>query len=121
MTRQNVVAVARGPIVYCLEDVDNPWVTDHFRTLGLSESATFTPIVAENGTVFLKAEKAGVILTPEFAKYDVANATWNLNVETNGEKERREQRTLVDLVFIPYYYRANRGGSGQMRVPLIRV
>ena len=26
-----VVSVARGPIVYCAEDVDNPWVQDHFK------------------------------------------------------------------------------------------
>ncbi|TKX21417.1 beta-L-arabinofuranosidase-like protein 1 [Elsinoe australis] len=32
-TNLNVVALARGPLVYCVEDVDNDWVTDHFRTL----------------------------------------------------------------------------------------
>lgn len=30
-TSQNIVAIARGPLVYCLEDVDNPWVEDHFK------------------------------------------------------------------------------------------
>lgn len=30
-TNQDIVALARGPIVYCVEDVDNPWVEDHFR------------------------------------------------------------------------------------------
>jgi len=30
-TNQNIVAVARGPIIYCLEDSDNPWVNDHFK------------------------------------------------------------------------------------------
>jgi uncharacterized protein len=28
---QDTIALARGPIVYCLEDVDNDWVTDHFK------------------------------------------------------------------------------------------
>src|SRR4051794_1194696 len=30
-TNQDIVAVARGTIVYCVEDVDNPWVDDHFK------------------------------------------------------------------------------------------
>lgn len=30
-TNQNTVALARGPLVYCVEDVDNPWVSDHFK------------------------------------------------------------------------------------------
>jgi DUF1680 family protein len=28
---QDVIALARGPIIYCLEDEDNEWVTDHFK------------------------------------------------------------------------------------------
>ncbi|PNS14864.1 ER degradation-enhancing alpha-mannosidase-like protein 1 [Sphaceloma murrayae] len=35
-TNQNVIALARGPLVYCLEDVDNDWVTDHFKSLLLN-------------------------------------------------------------------------------------
>jgi uncharacterized protein len=30
-TNLDIVALARGPIVYCVEDVDNPWVADHFK------------------------------------------------------------------------------------------
>lgn len=30
-TNQNIIALARGPIVYCVEDYDNPWVNDHFK------------------------------------------------------------------------------------------
>jgi len=30
-TNQDVVALARGPIIYCLEDADNKWVNDHFK------------------------------------------------------------------------------------------
>lgn len=35
-TNQNTVALARGPIVYCVEDVDNPWVKDHFKVRSFS-------------------------------------------------------------------------------------
>lgn len=30
-TNQDVVAVRKGPLIYCIEDVDNPWVKDHFK------------------------------------------------------------------------------------------
>jgi len=30
-TNLDIVALARGPLVYCVEDVDNPWVKDHFK------------------------------------------------------------------------------------------
>jgi DUF1680 family protein len=30
-TNQDTITIARGPIIYCLEDVDNDWVTDHFK------------------------------------------------------------------------------------------
>lgn len=32
-TNQNVIAVARGPLIYCVEDFDNSWVEDHFKVL----------------------------------------------------------------------------------------
>lgn len=31
LTNQNTLSLARGPIVYCVEDVDNEWVEDHFK------------------------------------------------------------------------------------------
>lgn len=30
-SNQDIVALARGPLVYCLEDIDNKWVQDHFK------------------------------------------------------------------------------------------
>jgi uncharacterized protein len=39
-TNQNIVALARGPMVYCVEDIDNAWVEDHFKTLVLDPLAT---------------------------------------------------------------------------------
>ena len=31
LTNERTVSLARGPIVYCVEDVDNDWVQDHFK------------------------------------------------------------------------------------------
>ena len=33
-TGQDIVALARGPVVYCVEDFDNDWVQDHFKVRG---------------------------------------------------------------------------------------
>jgi DUF1680 family protein len=30
-TTSGLLTLARGPIMYCVEDVDNPWVGDHFK------------------------------------------------------------------------------------------
>lgn len=30
-TGQDTLTLARGPVVYCVEDVDNSWVDDHFK------------------------------------------------------------------------------------------
>ena len=37
-TGQDIVAIARGPIVYCVEDIGNPWVEDHFKVRRLSHA-----------------------------------------------------------------------------------
>lgn len=31
LTMQPIAYVTRGPIVYCVEDVDNPWENNHFK------------------------------------------------------------------------------------------
>ncbi|KAJ5281929.1 Six-hairpin glycosidase [Penicillium angulare] len=36
LTLQPVVYITRGPIVYCVEDVDNPWEQSHFKVIYLS-------------------------------------------------------------------------------------
>ena len=40
LTNQNTLTIARGPVVYCVEDVDNAWVEDHFEVCALSFSCT---------------------------------------------------------------------------------
>lgn len=34
-SNRDTLCVARGPIVYCVEDKDNTWVTDHFKVIQL--------------------------------------------------------------------------------------
>lgn len=30
-TTHGLLTLARGPVIYCVEDVDNAWVQDHFK------------------------------------------------------------------------------------------
>lgn len=34
-TEQNTLTLARGPVIYCVEDADNEWVKDHFKVIVL--------------------------------------------------------------------------------------
>ncbi|KAK9468077.1 hypothetical protein V1512DRAFT_127438 [Lipomyces arxii] len=120
LTAQDNVTVARGPIIYCVEDFDHPWVKDHFKSLGLLESATFTEHVQPDGSIFLKTE-AGVLLDHEFQEWNsTTNATW-LSSKFSLRSKRAQTGKQVDLTFIPYYFRDNRGGVGQMRAALKRI
>lgn len=31
LTMQRIAYITRGPIVYCVEDIDHPWEQDHFK------------------------------------------------------------------------------------------
>lgn len=118
LTNQSIAAVARGPIVYCVEDADNDWVKDHFKSVvldtnvplvesetgkavykinGEEEAEEFVMITAENAARFLKTDDMGYECRTQYAI----------------EKGRRET-----LKYVPYFVRANRGGRGMMRVGL---
>ncbi|KAL1627226.1 hypothetical protein SLS56_006465 [Neofusicoccum ribis] len=119
-TNQDIVALARGPIVYCVEDVDNPWDDDHFKSNLHVKSLIFDPaskitetletdpttnekyvsLTAHDGVSFLK--------TPDHLAMPEASSTAEAG------------QVGKTLKFVPYYFRANRGGKGHMRVGLRR-
>ena len=115
-TNQDVVALARGPLIYCVEDFDNPWVDDHFKSLLINPSGEITENLisdAELGgsCITLTAHNAAPFLTigdPPGRRIPVVKA----NVKEKPGVER--------LHFIPYYLRDNRGGRGHMRVGIRR-
>ncbi|KAI6777663.1 uncharacterized protein J7T54_002736 [Emericellopsis cladophorae] len=41
-TNQNSLAMARGPIIYCVEDADHPWEENHFRDVVISDQSQVT-------------------------------------------------------------------------------
>lgn len=115
-TNQDIVALARGPLIYCVEDFDNAWVDDHFKTLVLDPAS-----VAEENSV--SADEVGepyVALTVRGAPYFVdlsrkSTPGWSAGVMAYKKKEGIEK-----LNFIPYALRDNRGGKGHMRVGIRR-
>jgi uncharacterized protein len=115
-TNQDIIALARGPIVYCVEDVDNPWVNDHFKSLCLetdgriSENPVAAPEMAEP-CVGLTVHNAASFLEVD---HDTASVVSPRSVT------HVERPDVEELHFIPYALRDNRGGRGQMRVGIRR-
>lgn len=139
-TNQPVVAVARGPVVYCVEDVDNEWVDDHFKVfpplppliMSAHQCTLTTADITQQSTIFDTSAKLTeetrtdvfeddeelIGITAEKAASTISNsgdADPVLGSSTTGEKG--EKKTLR---FIPYYARANRAdkSKGMMRVGL---
>ncbi|KAK4550396.1 hypothetical protein LTR36_003363 [Oleoguttula mirabilis] len=110
-TNQAVAAVARGPIVYCVEDADNTWVTDHFKSVIFDTSVSLqevkrTDIFADETIIGVCAVDAASFLhVPE------SSDAWYGTPSDSLQANKKES-----LNFIPYYARANRGGKGMMRV-----
>ncbi|KAE8449386.1 hypothetical protein EG329_008287 [Mollisiaceae sp. DMI_Dod_QoI] len=113
-TNQNTLTIARGPLIYCAEDVDNPWVDDHFKSIAISSEAELQETVGHDEILnedYVKILVPGVKMGDEklssmngsFPGFEVENKRWM-------------KKEDIEIVFIPYFYRANRGGKGHMRV-----
>ncbi|KAI1372013.1 glycoside hydrolase family 127 protein [Hypoxylon crocopeplum] len=115
-TNQNTLTLARGPLIYCVEDVDNPWELDHFRNIGIKSDSEVTESdeeVDQMGERYIALRSVGLI-----RKVDDRPES-----ESGVEPGSSTPQTVVadkDLTFVPYYLRANRGGRGHMRVGLLR-
>ncbi|WAO83287.1 Hypothetical protein NCS54_00047200 [Fusarium falciforme] len=106
-TNQRTLTLARGPIVYCVEDADNPWETNHFKDVFLrADSKVVEKMVTD--------EKTG----EEYVA--LQSKCWKQSISIHASlKVDGDSATPQDLIFVPYYFRANRGGKGQMRVGLM--
>ena len=116
-TNQDIVALARGPLIYCVEDFDNPWVHDHFKSLLLDPAGTVTEAVISDS----KLGESCIALTTHNATsfLEVDNYTAP-HISLAGAKTTEKSLLDVELHFIPYCLRDNRGGKGHMRVGIRR-
>jgi DUF1680 family protein len=109
--------MARGPIVYCLEDVDNPWEENHFKDTVVSQTS-----------VIREERRTSEISGEPYVALHTNGSSRSLNKWEEKPKGHTPGTSWEDdtsgiarsLCFVPYYYRANRGGRGQMRVGLLR-
>lgn len=140
-TCSDTLTLARGPIIYCVEDVDNPWVHDHFKSArinkhclsGMQEQAAFDHNTGES-YVTLKAfrgvsrvnvgemEKimAGqpFLISTENVKYEAPLSNGTIHAPEASTGVTDGMQVLDELTFVPFHYRANRGGKGHCRVGL---
>lgn len=110
------MALARGPLIYCVEDFDNPWVDDHFKNLLLDPSGEVTETMISDpklgeSCVSLTAHNAASFLSLEDSPGPLRSV---------GKAPLGEKPGVESLVFIPYCLRDNRGGKGHMRVGIRR-
>ncbi|OAK96225.1 DUF1680-domain-containing protein [Phaeosphaeriaceae sp. SRC1lsM3a] len=110
-TNQHVLYLARGPIIYCAEDAQNPWETDHFRDVVLKAD---TLVREETCTWAATGEKYVVLRT----------MAWKRDVSSDGGPARPAGEMKLEegreIILVPYYLRANSGGKGHMRVGMIK-
>ena len=116
-TNQDTVTIARGPMIYCLEDVDNAWVTDHFKTVLFDPTSTLiserTTTDSATGETYVElTAKGGITFIDVAERPNPAVSVCSISASP-GDLVRQ-------LVFVPYYFRANRTGKGHMRVGLKR-
>ncbi|KAM0548446.1 hypothetical protein ACHAPJ_009932 [Fusarium lateritium] len=105
-TNKDEVCISRGPLVYCLEDVDNPGCDiDHVALPddALVYDGDHINIGSQNKVVTLRVEGREVKQTGRQGLY--------------GRIPWVYEKLECDLVAIPYFLRENRGkGRGAMRV-----
>lgn len=104
LTGKDEVCLMRGPLVYCFEDVDNSGIDlDAVQLLDQS--------VREGERLDILNAKGVATITAD-GRQLTCSKTRGLYVARPWEYEA----TTRPLTAIPYFLRANRGGSGAMRV-----
>lgn len=115
-TNQDIVALARGPLIYCVEDFDNPWVDDHFKSLVLDPAATVKEAVISDSKL---GESCITLTAHDAASFLAVEKSLGPHVSV-GKPSLKDKPAVEQLKFIPYCVRDNRGGKGHMRVGIRR-
>ncbi|KAI6840481.1 glycoside hydrolase family 127 protein [Hortaea werneckii] len=114
----STVSLMRGPVVYCVEDADNTWVQDHFKSTFVDISAALDETRVQDKTT-----------NDEYVGLHLMNGAHSVDLDPSGQSApyigTEELQSTIDksgvvsdLNFVPYFFRGNRGGKGHMRVGL---
>ncbi|KAJ9123892.1 hypothetical protein QFC22_000680, partial [Naganishia vaughanmartiniae] len=118
-THQDTITVSRGPIVYVAEGVDNETLErkyKHFENVGLDQSAVFDVRRIKIGGISMVGltSREGALFALESPKQEAYNVV-------SERAPARQWRQLQDtLTLVPWFARANRGGSGHVRTSFFR-
>lgn len=102
-TNKDEICIMRGPLVYCIEDVDNAVDVDHIAIVDgpITEGPAKKIATVEDIIPVLATGK------------ELVNPNWSSLYGSQPWKFSDEDKSLV---YIPFFLRANRGGQGGMRV-----
>lgn len=120
LTGQDTLSVARGPIVYTAESIDNQALDTahpHFAGIGLSQAEAFDeiPMSIENIDMIGLQTKGPAFVLEELDRKDLYHPI-------GTEQTQRSWTPLKEgLRFVPWFARANRGGAGRVRTAFPRV
>ncbi|KIX00575.1 uncharacterized protein Z518_09640 [Rhinocladiella mackenziei CBS 650.93] len=102
-TGKDDISIIRGPLVYCLEDVDNDGIDiDHVALLDMQLKDGPPRHIGLLDNVATVLARGRQLVSPAWEKL-YGSKPWEYGAE-------------VEIVAIPYFLRANRGGNGAMRV-----
>jgi Uncharacterized protein conserved in bacteria len=113
---RSCVAIERGPLVYCVEEVDQPAGT-------LLDQVELTPPVRPGAVDRPEIGTGMVGLSVPALQHEVERAAWPYRDATSNDElgqEREPSSERLDLAAIPYFAWANRA-TGAMRVWLPRT
>ncbi|KAJ9097606.1 hypothetical protein QFC21_004640 [Naganishia friedmannii] len=119
-THQDTITVSRGPIVYVAEGVDNEILErkyKHFENVGLDQSAVFDQHTIKIGGIPMVGltSRDGALFALESPRQEAYNV---VNERSPARQWRQLQNTLT---LVPWFARANRGGSGHVRTSFARA
>ena len=119
LTGQDTLTVSRGPIVYVAEDLDNDAIESshpHFEGVGLTDKAELEEreVEIQGQSMVAVVAKSGVRALAEDGD--------DLYRPVNASTPARKWETVdTELVYVPWFARANRGGRGHVRVSMKRA
>lgn len=104
-TNKDEVCIMRGPLVYCIEDVDNP-------NIDVDNIALIDGQVQDGAKISIGGVDQVVTVKASAKQLEDGKSATTLY----GEFPWRYGTDRVEVVAVPYFLRANRDGNGAMRV-----
>ncbi len=100
--------------------MDNPWVKDHFKSVQLDPACSVQEKIITDDTTRDTYVALTVVKGANRLKVSDIQACPGVEATELDKSVQSEDAVIEELKFVPYYFRANRGGRGHARVGLKR-